>query len=148
MKDELETMQAVHSSAMPHGQTAARVGAVDREHAPQPDDSEFEKTGLDVVNVEVTETIHPVIRKHPLTGKKLLYVNRGFTSHFVGMSVEESLPLLEELWAHASRAEFTCRYRWTPNTVGVWDNCATHHYAINDYYGQHRHMQRISIHED
>jgi taurine dioxygenase len=89
-----------------------------------------------------------VVRTHPKTGKKLLYVNRGFTSHFVGMTQEESLPLLEELWVHATRAELTCRYRWTPNTVAVWDNCATHHYAINDYFGNRRHMQRVSIHED
>jgi taurine dioxygenase len=64
------------------------------------------------------------------------------------MTQQESLPLLEELWAHACRAEFTCRYRWTRNSVGVWDSCATQHYAINDYFGQYRHMQRISIHED
>lgn len=50
------------------------------------------------------------------------------------MTIAESLPLLEIFWAHAARPEFTCRYRWSPNTVGVWDNCATQHYAINDYH--------------
>jgi taurine dioxygenase len=64
------------------------------------------------------------------------------------MTQQESLPLLEELWAHACRAEFTCRYRWTRNSVGVWDNCVIQHYAINDYFGQYRHMQRISIHDE
>ena len=148
MKDKLEAMQAVHSSAMPHGQTAARFSSINRKYSPLSRDNKSEKNSFDVVDVEVKKTTHPVIRRHPVTGKKLLYVNRGFTSHFVGMSIEESLPLLEELWAHASRAEISCRYRWTTNAVGVWDNCATHHYAINDYYGCRRHMQRISIHED
>lgn len=148
MKEKLMTMQAVHSRAMPHGQTAARFASIDREHAPTDTDRAYPKTGQEIASVEVIENIHPVVRHHPKSGRKLLYVNRGFTSHFVGMTPAESLPLLEELWVHASRAEFTCRYRWTPNAVGVWDNCATHHYAINDYYGQARHMQRISIHED
>ena len=148
MKSKLESMSAVHSSAMPHGQTAPRFASVSRTHAPVDGSSCFEESGIDVFNVDIVENIHPVVRRHPVTGRKLLYVNRGFTSHFVGMSIEESLPLLEELWAHASRAEFTCRYRWTPNAVTMWDNCATQHYAINDYYGKRRHMQRISIHED
>ena len=148
LKGKLLTMEAVHSSAMPHGQSAARFASIGRNHAPREDAREFETTGQEIARVDPVETTHPVIRTHPKTGRRLLYLNRGFTSHFVGMSPEESLPLLEELWAHASRAEFTCRYRWTPHAVGVWDNCATQHYAINDYFGERRHMQRISIHED
>lgn len=148
MKAKLLGMEAVHSSAMPHGQTAARFASVDRNHAPSEEATRFEATGLEIPDVEVVENTHPVIRTHPQTGRKLLYVNRGFTSHFVGMSQAESLPLLEDLWAHATRAELTCRYRWTMNAVAVWDNCAAQHYAINDYYGCRRHMQRVSIHED
>ena len=101
-----------------------------------------------MTRVDIVENLHPVVRRHPQSGRKLLYVNRGFTSRFEGMSEAESLPLLEELWAHATRAELTCRYRWHTNDVVVWDNCATQHYAINDYYGCRRHMQRVSIHED
>ena len=148
MKQKLLKMEAVHSSAMPHGQSAARFASIDRNNAPKDEDREYEKTGQEIAAVDAEENIHPVIRSHPKTGRKLLYLNRGFTSHFVGMTQEESMPLLEELWAHASRAEFTCRYRWSPHAVGVWDNCATQHYAINDYFGERRHMQRISIHED
>lgn len=148
LQDKLENMEAVHSSAMPHGQEKARFASVARNHAPSEQDKRFGVSGEVVAPVEVIENIHPVIRKHPVTGRKVVYVNRGFTSHFVGMTQEESLPLLEELWAHAGRAEFTCRYRWSQHTVAVWDNCATHHYAINDYFGQRRHMQRIAIHED
>ena len=93
------------------------------------------------------ETSHPVVRSHPDTGRKALYVNRAFTSRFDGMSTEDSLPLLHELWHHAARPEFTCRYRWTTNAVAIWDNRVTQHYAINDYFGQRRHMLRIAIHE-
>ena len=148
MKERLLGMEAVHSSAMPHGQSAARFASVDRQHVPQERAHELANAGREIPPVEVVENRHPVVRRHPQTGKRLLYVNRGFTSHFVGQTPAESLPLLEELWAHATRAELTCRYRWTPNAVAVWDNCATQHYAINDYYGQRRHMQRGSIHED
>ena len=148
LRDKVEKMEAVHSSAMPHGQEDARFASVARNHAPSEQDKTFIVSGEVVSPVEVIESVHPVVRRHPVTGRKVLYVNRGFTSHFVGMTQEESLPLLEKLWTHASRAEFTCRYRWAQHTVAVWDNCATHHYAINDYFGQRRHMQRIAIHED
>ncbi|MFT5111611.1 MAG: taurine dioxygenase [Parasphingorhabdus sp.] len=148
LKEKLLGMQAVHSSAMPHGQTAARFASITWDHVPSDKDREYATTGQQIAKVEIVETIHPVVRTHPTSGRRMLYVNRGFTSHFVGMTQQESLPLLEELWAHSSRAEFTCRYRWTKNTVALWDNCATHHYAINDYFGQRRCMQRISIHED
>ncbi len=148
MKQRVENLQAVHSSAMPHGQSAARFASVDRKHAPTREERNFETSDEYVDDVEVIENIHPVVRRHPVTDRKLLYVNRGFTSHFVGMTPTESLPLLEQLWTHASRLELTCRFRWAPHAVVVWDNCATQHYALNDYYGHRRHMLRISIHED
>ena len=148
MKEHLHGMEAVHSSAMPHGQSAARFASIDRQHTPLEQANLLANAGREMPAVEIVENRHPVIRRHPQTGRPLLYVNRGFTSHFVGQTPAESLPLLEELWAHATRAELTCRYRWTTNAIAVWDNCATHHYAINDYYGQRRHMQRVSIHED
>ena len=147
MKAKLLDMAAVHSSAMPYGQEAVRFASIDRNHAPAEQAKRFEETGMDIADVDVVENIHPVIRQHPQTGRQLLYVNRAVTSHFVGMTPEESLPLLEALWDHAVRPEFTCRYRWTTNAVAVWDNCATQHYAINDYYGCRRHMQRVSVHE-
>ena len=147
MKEMLSSMRAIHSSAMPHGQENARFGSVAKDHAPAEEDRTFESTGLEKTSVEIIETAHPVIRTHPESGRKSLYVNRAFTSRFEGMTIEESLPLLESLWAHGSRPEFTCRYRWSTNTVGVWDNRATQHYAINDYHGHRRHMQRIAIHE-
>ena len=148
MKSLLEGLQAVHTSAMEHGGEEARFGAVSKDHAATPQDRAFAETPPAPGEADVTENTHPVVRTHPDTGRKSLYVNRGFTSRFAGMTVEESLPLLEFLWQHAARPEFTCRYAWSPNAVTVWDNRCVHHYALNDYYGERRHMQKITVSED
>ena len=87
------------------------------------------------------------MRTHPETGRQSLYVNRGFTHRFVDMTAEESWPLLDFLWAHATRGEFACRYRWATNDLGIWDNRCVLHYALNDYSGARREMHRISVHE-
>ena len=149
VKERVSKMKAVHSSTMIHGQSAPRIASVSRDHIPNAGDESIETHKDHVIKGEpnVVENLHPVVRVHPDTGRKLLYVNRGFTSRFDSMSVDDSLPLLEYLWHHATRAEFTCRYRWRPHDVTVWDNRAVHHYAINDYFGHARHMQRIAVHE-
>lgn len=147
LKNELEGLNAVHSSAMPHGREEARFGAVSKSHAPTADDRKIESNMASAEKVDPITNLHPVVRTHPETGRKFLYVNRAFTERFENMTVDESLPLLQTLWQHAARPEFTCRYRWTENSVAVWDNRACQHYAINDYYGQRRHLQRIAVHE-
>ncbi len=91
------------------------------------------------------DALHPVVITHPLSGKKCLYVNGDFTTHFDGWTREESQPLLNQLYAHCSRADFTCRIRWEPGTLGIWDNRATQHMAINDYPGKRRLMHRITL---
>ena len=88
---------------------------------------------------------HPVVRTHPETGRKALYVNRAHTVGFVGMTEEESAPLLEFLFRHQIRPEFTCRFRWAAGSLAIWDNRCAQHYAINDYAGQRRVMQRITL---
>jgi taurine dioxygenase len=91
------------------------------------------------------EAEHPVVRTHPDTGRKALYVSRSHTIRFRGMTEEESRPLVDFLQAHQVRPEFTCRVRWTPGTLTVWDNRCTQHNAVNDYHGQRRRMRRLTV---
>lgn len=91
------------------------------------------------------DALHPVIIRHPLSGRPALYVNGDFTVRFEGWTQEESQPLLDYLYAHASRHEFTCRFRWREGSMAIWDNRATHHMALNDYHGERRLMHRITI---
>ena len=100
-----------------------------------------------VVDPNRTEirSLHPVVRTHDETKRKALYVNYPFTHSFEGMSREESLPLLNQLYAHAAKPEFSCRFRWQKGSIAFWDNRCTMHYACNDYQGYRRVMNRITI---
>ena len=100
-----------------------------------------------VLNPEsaVQDAIHPVVIRHPGSGRKALYVNPGFTVRIDGWTDEESRPLLEYLYQHAVRPEFSCRFQWGPGSIAFWDNRCTWHYALNDYPGQRRLMHRITI---
>jgi taurine dioxygenase len=88
---------------------------------------------------------HPVVRTHPETGRRSLFVNRAHTVSFTGMTEEESAPLLEFLFNHQIRPEFTCRFRWEAGSLAIWDNRCAQHYAVNDYHGQRRVMHRITL---
>ena len=91
------------------------------------------------------EISQPVVRVHPVTGRKALFVNPVYTQHFESMTEEESRPLLQFLFAHATKAEFTCRLRWAPGTLAVWDNRCLLHLAINDYDGSRRLLHRTTV---
>ncbi len=91
------------------------------------------------------EAAHPVVRTHPETGRKALYVNVAHALRFVDMTPEESAGLLGFLFEHQIRPEFTCRFRWSAGAVALWDNRCTLHNPVNDYHGQLRSMHRITL---
>jgi taurine dioxygenase len=87
---------------------------------------------------------HPVVRVHPETGRRCLFVNRGFTSHIVELRRAESDALLEYLYAWSEQPNFQCRYRWSAGTVAIWDNRCTEHYGVWDYEDDRR-LERVTI---
>ena len=88
---------------------------------------------------------HPVVRTHPETGRPALYVNPAHTASFADMTEAESRPLLEYLFAHSTRPELTCRFRWEVGSLALWDNRCAMHNPINDYHGYTRVMHRITL---
>ena len=131
MKDMLSKLQAVHSSRHVFGPGyKANPDVADRFRNPEQ---------------AVQDAVHPVVIRHPDTGRRVLYVNPTFTVRFDGWTEEESRPLLDYLYAHASRPEFSCRVQWREGSLGLWDNRATWHLALNDYPGHRRLMHRVTI---
>lgn len=131
LKKRLADMRAVHSSRHVFGPTSGRPAEMrDR-----------------ILNPELAtqDAVHPVVIRHPDTGRQVLYVNPGFTLRFEDWTAEESRPLLQYLYAQASRPEFTCRFRWQTGSIALWDNRSTWHLAVNDYHGQRRLMHRITV---
>ncbi|CAN5486521.1 TauD/TfdA family dioxygenase [soil metagenome] len=120
LKQTLETLRGVNSNA--EVQARMKTG-----RAPEPD------------------AIHPVVIRHPLNGKRILYVNPAYTVRFEGWTAAESKPLLDTLFQHCQRPEFFCRFRWQEGSLAFWDNFHTWHYAVNDYVGGDRLMHRIVV---
>lgn len=89
--------------------------------------------------------VHPVVRTHPETGQRALYVNTAFTDHIVGLSDKESDWLLSHFYEQVNRLEFQCRFRWAPDSIAFWDNRASQHYAVSDYFPAVRVMERVTI---
>jgi taurine dioxygenase len=97
---------------------------------------------------QVYESVHPVVRIHPETGARSLYLSTTHIRRFEGMTDAESAGLIEYLCRHLSRPEFTCRIAWRPGTTAVWDNRCTQHHAVNDYHGERRRMRRVTLKGD
>ena len=128
----LGPLKAWHSSRHVFGRDADRSESADTDRVGNAD-------------AATQDAVHPLVITHPLSGKPCLYVNRVFTTHVDGWSREESEPLLHQIYSHCVKPEYTCRIRWRPGTLGIWDNRATWHKAINDYHGHRRLMHRITI---
>jgi len=128
---KLEGLRAAHSSRHVFGVEARKT----------------RNMGDRLVNAELAtqDAVHPVVIRHPENGRKILYVNRTFTTHFEGWTAEESKPLLEYLYAHGSRPEFQTRFQWEKGSIAIWDNRSTWHLALNDYHGERRLMHRITL---
>jgi taurine dioxygenase len=134
MKSLLGEMTAIHSARRPYGLNAmSRYAAGERS---------MKYLYSENAHGEVE---HPVIRTHVETGRKCLYVNGTFTIRFNDMTEEESAPILNYLYQHAARPEFTCRFRWEKGSIAFWDNRCVQHNAVNDYHGQRRVMHRVTI---
>lgn len=95
--------------------------------------------------VEEPECEHPVVITHPESGRKALYVNKIRTHRFKDMTEEESRPLLQYLFGHTEKPEFTCRFRWRKGSIAFWDNRCVMHRALNDYQGHKRYMNRVTV---
>lgn len=132
MKGLLSGLKAVHSSRHVFG---------DSRRVRDPDIGDR----LGNADRATQDAIHPVVITHPVTGRHALYVNPQFAVRFDGWTEEESRPLLEYLYRHASRPEHTCRFSWAPGSLAFWDNRACWHYALNDYHGKRRLMHRITL---
>jgi taurine dioxygenase len=129
-KRQIEGLRAVHSNAHVFGSKA---------YYDNPERKHFAN------DEAVGEAVHPVVITHPLSGRKALYVNPGFTIAIEGRTREDSAPLLHTLFAHAMKPQFHCRFQWRPGSVAFWDNRATWHFALNDYPGEERLMHRITV---
>ena len=136
MKKLVDGLTGVNSGGLKHkrgGPRAAhhsRIGAMAVQNADKADSF---------------ESRHPIVRTHPETGRKSLYVSSLHTLRFDGMTEEESRPIIDWLNNHCVEPEFSCRVRWEPGQLTIWDNRATLHNAINDYHGYRRQMRRLTV---
>lgn len=130
LQSSLSHLSAINTSALVHDPSGSHAAVAG------------DRGGLDA---PVSSACHPVIRRHPVTGRPALYVSLVHTERFTGMTRPESLPLLEYLQQTASRAENCVRLSWRPGTLAIWDNRVLQHFPLNDYPGQHRAMLRIIL---
>ena len=124
LKKMIEPMTAIHDSAKAH---KYRLKQGDR------------------ADMAMPRNEHPIVRTHPVTGRKALYVNRGFTTRIRQLPPSESDAVLDMLYRHIETPEFQCRFKWQPNSVAFWDNRSTQHRALFDYQGKRRYGLRVTV---
>jgi taurine dioxygenase len=133
MQKMLEGLTAIHDFRQGFKESLAEVGGLER---------------LAQAVAENPPVEHPVIRVHPESGKKVIFVNSLFTTHIVGIPKNESEAILAFLYQHLTTDEYTCRFNWQSNCLAIWDNRSTQHKPINDYFPAHRQLERITIDGD
>ena len=133
-KQQIDGLRATHSAGMAYG-TGGYLEAV------------ADKSSMTVAPSEQAYSVetHPLVIRHPRTGRRSLYANAVYTTGIEGMDPDEARSLLARLTQHATHPNFTCRLRWEPGMLAIWDNNATQHFAINDYAGARREMFRTSV---
>ncbi|EGD53494.1 TauD/TfdA dioxygenase family protein [Gordonia neofelifaecis] len=126
VKEKIEGLRAIHTFTKSWGlaMSAEQVEAMSKIHPP---------------------IAHPIVRTHPETGRRLLYVNEPFTSEIVGLPKGDGDQLLDYLMFQARTPEYQIRFQWEPNSVAIWDNRSTQHYAVNDYFPHRRVMERVTV---
>lgn len=128
MKTYLDGLKALHDGEQNYRGTYANFGVVDKPAYPR--------------------AVHPVIRTHPVTGRKALFVNKGFTQRIFDVPPDESAAILAYLFEHAANPLFQCRFRWQPNSVAFWDNRCAQHRAMWDYWPHRRYGNRVTVKGD
>jgi taurine dioxygenase len=136
LQELLDGMQAVFTAAKVHGAAGFYRNA---DHPMDKREDAFQAEA---------RTLHPVVRTHPETARKALYLDAPHVERFEGMHVHESQPLMDFLCQHATAPQFTTRFRWQVGSLALWDNRCVQHYALNDYQGERREMNRITIRGD
>ena len=134
LRATLDRLHAVHSAGIAYG----TGGVLDRL-------KNLTSMAIAPSQQAYAEHVHPAVVVHPVTGRRALYLNPVYTLRFSGWSNEESAGLLAQLHRHSSNENFTCRLRWSPRTLAIWDNRCTMHNALNDYSGVRREMYRTSV---
>jgi len=134
LQETLDGLRAVHSAGVAYG----TGGLLDRV-------KDLTSMAIAPSAEAYREHTHPAVIEHPVTGRPALYVNPVYTTRFEGWNQLESQPLLDYLYRHAVNENFTCRFRWAPRTLAIWDNRCTMHNALNDYSGVRREMFRTSV---
>ncbi len=135
LQQTLRSLNAVHSARHVFGSQGAHRQAAETS----------DRIGNAEAADELSDVVHPVVIRHPLSGREALYVNPAFTLHFEGWSHEDSEPLLAYLYEQAVRPDNICKFQWQPGSIAFWDNRATWHFAQNDYHGARREMHRITL---
>jgi taurine dioxygenase len=136
LQERLRGMRAVHSSRHAFGTTASKIRELIDPKA---------KSENSEVADQLDTVTHPVVIRHPLSGREALFINPSFTIRFEGWSTLRSAPLLAEVYFRVLRSGLVADFRWEPGSVAIWDNRATWHNARNDYRGQRREMHRITL---